>query len=54
MHDRVKIAKEFAEAIKSDDIKLIMLFGSVATTDGAMPVSRVTGRQTLRFPRPED
>ena len=30
MHDRIKIAKEFANTIKSDDIKLIMLFGSVA------------------------
>ena len=30
MHNRVEIAREFAEAIKSDDIKLIMLFGSVA------------------------
>lgn len=33
MHDRIKIAKEFAEAIKSEDIKLIMLFGSVARGD---------------------
>ena len=33
MHDRVKIASEFAETIKSDDIKLIMLFGSVARGD---------------------
>ena len=33
MHDRIKIAKEFAETIKSDDIKLIMLFGSVARGD---------------------
>ena len=30
VHDRIKIAKEFADSIKSDDIKLIMLFGSVA------------------------
>lgn len=30
MNDRIKIAKEFAKTIKSDDIKLIMLFGSVA------------------------
>ncbi len=30
MNDRVKIAKEFADTIKSDDIKLIILFGSVA------------------------
>ncbi|WP_295723726.1 nucleotidyltransferase domain-containing protein [uncultured Methanobrevibacter sp.] len=30
MNDRVEIAKEFAKTIKSDDIKLIMLFGSVA------------------------
>jgi len=33
MHDRIKIAREFAEAIKSDDIKLIILFGSVARGD---------------------
>ena len=33
MHDRIKIAYEFADAIKSDDIKLIMLFGSVARGD---------------------
>ena len=33
MHDRIKIAKEFAETIKSDDIKLIMLFGSVSRGD---------------------
>lgn len=33
MHDRIKIAQEFADAIKSDDIKLIMLFGSVARGD---------------------
>ena len=33
MNDRIKIAREFAEAIKSDDIKLIMLFGSVARGD---------------------
>ena len=33
VHDRIKIAKEFAETIKSDDIKLIMLFGSVARGD---------------------
>lgn len=30
MDDRIEIAKEFAKTIKSDDIKLIMLFGSVA------------------------
>lgn len=30
MNNRVKIAKEFADTIKSDDIKLIILFGSVA------------------------
>ena len=30
MNDRIKIAKEFAKTIKSDDIKLIILFGSVA------------------------
>ena len=33
MHDRIKIAEEFADSIKSDDIKLIMLFGSVARGD---------------------
>ena len=33
MRDRIKIAREFAETIKSDDIKLIMLFGSVARGD---------------------
>ena len=33
MHDRIKIAQEFADEIKSDDIKLIMLFGSVAHGD---------------------
>ena len=33
VHDRIKIAKEFAETIKSEDIKLIMLFGSVARGD---------------------
>ena len=33
MHDRIKIAREFAESIKSDDIKLIVLFGSVARGD---------------------
>ena len=33
MHDRIKIAHEFADTIKSDDIKLIMLFGSVARGD---------------------
>ena len=33
VNDRVKIAKEFADTIKSDDIKLIMLFGSVARGD---------------------
>ena len=33
VHDRIKIAKEFANTIKSDDIKLIMLFGSVARGD---------------------
>lgn len=30
MNDRIKIAKEFADTIKSDEIKLIVLFGSVA------------------------
>lgn len=30
MNNRIEIAKEFAKTIKSDDIKLIMLFGSVA------------------------
>lgn len=30
MQDRFKIAQEFAKKIKSDDIKLIILFGSVA------------------------
>lgn len=30
MYDRVEIAKEFADAIKSDDIIKIILFGSVA------------------------
>lgn len=33
MHDRIKIAREFADTIKSDDIKLIVLFGSVARGD---------------------
>ena len=33
MYDRIKIAREFAESIKSDDIKLIILFGSVARGD---------------------
>ncbi len=33
MHDRIKIAREFAESIKSDNIKLIVLFGSVARGD---------------------
>lgn len=33
MNNRIQIAKEFAQAIKSDDIKLIMLFGSVARGD---------------------
>ncbi len=33
MNGRIQIAKEFAQAIKSDDIKLIMLFGSVARGD---------------------
>lgn len=33
MNNRLEIAREFAEAIKSDDIKLIMLFGSVARGD---------------------
>ena len=33
MHNRIEIAREFASAIKSDDIKLIMLFGSVARGD---------------------
>ena len=30
MNDRIEIAKKFAKTNKSDDIKLIMLFGSVA------------------------
>jgi predicted nucleotidyltransferase len=30
MNNRFEIAKEFADTIKSEDIKLIMLFGSVA------------------------
>ena len=30
MNDRIEIAREFAKTIKSDEIKLIMLFGSVA------------------------
>lgn len=33
MRDRIKIARDFAEAINSDDIELIMLFGSVARGD---------------------
>ena len=33
LNNRIEIAKEFANAIKSDDIKLIMLFGSVARGD---------------------
>ena len=33
MHDRIKLARDFADAIKSEDIKLIMLFGSVARGD---------------------
>ena len=33
MNNRIQIAKEFAQAVKSDDIKLIMLFGSVARGD---------------------
>lgn len=30
MNDRFEIAKQFADTIKSEDITLIMLFGSVA------------------------
>ena len=30
MNDRIELAKEFAKSIKSYDIKLIVLFGSVA------------------------
>ncbi|MBQ9026362.1 MAG: nucleotidyltransferase domain-containing protein [Methanobrevibacter sp.] len=30
MNNRIEVAKEFANTIKSDDIKLIVLFGSVA------------------------
>ena len=30
MYNRIEIAREFAEAIKSDDIIKIILFGSVA------------------------
>ena len=33
MNNRKRIAHEFAECIKSEDIKLIMLFGSVARGD---------------------
>ena len=33
MNNRYEIAKEFANTIKSDDIKLILLFGSVARGD---------------------
>ena len=33
MHDRIKLAREFANTIKSEEIKLIMLFGSVARGD---------------------
>ena len=33
MHNRVEIAREFAEAIKSDYIIKIILFGSVARGD---------------------
>lgn len=33
MHNRKKIAKEFAQAIYSDDIQQIILFGSVARGD---------------------
>ena len=33
MNDRIEIAKEFANTIKSDYVKSIMLFGSVARGD---------------------
>lgn len=33
MFDRIKIAKDFANKIKSDDINQIILFGSVARGD---------------------
>ena len=33
MNNRIEIAKEFAEKIKSDKIKKIILFGSVARGD---------------------
>ena len=33
MYNRIEIAREFAEAIKSDDIIKIILFGSVARGD---------------------
>ena len=33
VYDRIKIAREFAESIKSEDIDLIILFGSVARGD---------------------
>lgn len=33
MFDRIKIAKDFATKIKSDDINQIILFGSVARGD---------------------
>jgi predicted nucleotidyltransferase len=33
MYDRVEIARDFAKAIKSDDIVKIILFGSVARGD---------------------
>ena len=35
MHNRIEIAREFAEAIKSDYIIKIILFGSVARGDDA-------------------
>ena len=33
MYNRIEIAREFAEAIKSDDLIKIILFGSVARGD---------------------
>ena len=33
MHNRIKIAKEYASTIQSEDIELIILFGSVARGD---------------------
>lgn len=33
MTDRIEIAKDFAKAMKSDKIELMMLFGSVARGD---------------------